>query len=136
MRTETAAPTVTPELAMQLVRPGQVELSADGRRVVFVAAPAFREKGEALRGRILAGDVDGQLEPVGSEDANHAVPRFSPDGSLLAYASDEGHAGRMTLRLDGRELGEIPGSVEDVAWSPDGSSLLVLAADLGADRAG
>jgi dipeptidyl aminopeptidase/acylaminoacyl peptidase len=35
-----------------------------------------------------------------------------------------------------RELGGIPGSVEDVSWAPDGSSLLVLAADLGADKAG
>ena len=34
------------------------------------------------------------------------------------------------------ELGEIPGSVEAIHWSPDGSHLLVLAADLGADRAG
>ena len=33
-------------------------------------------------------------------------------------------------------LGDIPGSVEDLQWSPDGGRLLVLAADLGSDRAG
>src|SRR3954454_5431485 len=126
MRAETAAPTVTPELVMQLVRPGQVELSADGRRIAYVAAPAFREKGEALRARILAGDVDGEHEPVGAEDANDGLPRFSPDGARLAHASDEGHAGRMSLRVDGEELGDIPGSVEEIAWAPDGSALLVL----------
>src|SRR4051812_10286830 len=136
MRAETAASTVTPELVMQLVRPAQVELSADGRRVAFVAAPAFREKGEALRARILAGEVGGTYEPVGAADANHGLPRFSPDGSRLAFASDQGHAGRMSLCVDESELGEIPGSVEEIAWSPDGSALLVLAADLGADRAG
>src|SRR4029077_11771868 len=38
--------------------------------------------------------------------------------------------------VDDREFGEIPGSVEDIHWSPDGARLLVLAADLGADRAG
>ena len=32
--------------------------------------------------------------------------------------------------------GEITGSVEEICWSPDGSRLLVLAADIGADRAG
>src|SRR5205085_259879 len=65
------------------------------------------------------------------------TPRFSPDGGALAYSSDEGHAGRMSVRLRGRgELGSIAGSVEDIRWAPDGSSLLVLAADLGSDRAG
>ena len=43
----------------------------------------------------------------------------------------------MSVWIDGRgELGEISGSVEDIQWSPDGRSLLVLAADLGSDRAG
>ena len=37
---------------------------------------------------------------------------------------------------DRGELGEIPGSVEDIRWSPDSRTLLVLAADLGSDRAG
>src|SRR3954469_951000 len=136
MRTETTAAAVTPELVMQLVRPGEVELPAAGRRVAFVAAPAFREKGEALRGRILAGPLGAAFEPGGEEDANHALPRFSPDGARLAYASDVGHSGRMSLWIDDRELGEIAGSVEEIVWAPDGGSLLVLAADLGADRAG
>ncbi len=43
----------------------------------------------------------------------------------------------MTVWVEGRgELGDIAGSVEDIQWSPDGSRLLVLAADLGSDRAG
>src|SRR4051812_48409943 len=114
MRAETAAATVTPELVMQLVRPGQAELSGDGRRVAFVAAPAFRKQGEALQGRILAGDVHGAFEPVGRADADHALPRFSPDGARLAYASDAGHSGRMSTWVDDRELGEIAGSVEEI----------------------
>jgi len=64
------------------------------------------------------------------------LPRFSPDGSRLAYASDRGHEGRMSLWVGDAELGEIPGSVEEISWSPDGAGLLALAADLGADRAG
>src|SRR5262249_28314792 len=64
------------------------------------------------------------------------LPRFAPDGTL-AYASDRGHAGRLSLWIQGRgELGDIPGSVEDLQWAPDSSALLVLAADLGSDRAG
>jgi len=130
--TTTTAGPVTPELVMELLRPGEVALSADGSRIAFVVAASFREKGKPVETRLWVGDVDGELQP----GEPGSLPRFSPDGSRLAYASDRGHEGRRSLWIDDHELGEIPGSVEDIQWSPDGARLLVLAADLGADRAG
>ncbi|HYX76423.1 MAG TPA: hypothetical protein VE757_04520, partial [Gaiellaceae bacterium] len=123
---------VTPELALRLKRLADVTLAPNGTRVAFAVTASFRERGSSIESRLWSGDVDGELRegPPGSH------PRFSPDGSRLAYASDEGHAGRLSLRIDGEELGDIPSSVEDLLWSPDGSRLLVLAADLGADMAG
>lgn len=123
---------VTPELTMQLLRPGEVALSPDGSRIAFAVAASFREQGKAIETRLWVGEVGGDLQPGEAG----AFPRFSPDGSRLAYASDRGHEGRLSLRVDDREFGEIPGSVEGVRWAPDGARLLVLAADLGADRAG
>src|SRR5947207_5998486 len=116
---------------MQLRRPTDLALSPDGFRLAYIVTPAFREKGEALESRLW---IDGA--PATEAGAADALPRFSPDGAL-AFASDRGHAGRMSVWIDGRgELGEIPGSVEDIQWAPDSRSLLVLAADLGSDRAG
>jgi dipeptidyl aminopeptidase/acylaminoacyl peptidase len=129
--TATAAP-VTPELVMQLLRPGEVALSADGTRIAAAVAPSFREQGKRIETRLWVGDVDGDLGP----GEPGSIPQFAPDGSRLAYASDKGHEGRLSIWIDGSELGEIPGSVEDIQWSPDGARLLVLVADLGADRAG
>jgi dipeptidyl aminopeptidase/acylaminoacyl peptidase len=123
---------VTPELTMQLLRPGEVALSPDGSRIAFAVSASFREKGKGIETRLWSGGVDGELQPGEAG----VLPRFSPDGARLAYASDRGHEGRHSVWVDGAELGEIPGSVEDIAWSPDGSRLLVLAADLGADMAG
>src|SRR6266545_555317 len=129
--TAPAAVKVTPELVMQLRRPTDLDLSPDGSRLAYIVAPSFRQKGQALESRLW---IDGA--PATEDGAADALPRFAPDGTL-AYASDHGHAGRMSLRIDGLgELGEIPGSVEDIRWSPDSRSLLVLAADLGSDRAG
>jgi len=134
MRIE-AAPDVerlTPEQLLELRRPVEVDVSADGSRVAFTVTPVTREKGKALETRLW---VDGA--PATEPGSADACPRFSPDGTRLAYASDLGHPGRMAARLHGSgELGSIAGSVEDLRWSPDGSQLLVLAADLGSDRAG
>jgi dipeptidyl aminopeptidase/acylaminoacyl peptidase len=128
----TSAEKVTPELVLELVRANEVALSPDGSRIAFAVSASYREQGKPLETRLWVGDVGGEL----TKGEPGALPAFSPDGSKLAFASDRGHEGRRSLRVDDRELGEIPGSVEDIHWSPDGSRLLVLAADLGADRAG
>jgi dipeptidyl aminopeptidase/acylaminoacyl peptidase len=132
MATTEKAQTVTPELVMELRRPDEVALSADGSRIAAVVKASFREKGKPIETRLWVGDVDGELEP----GSRGSIPRFSPDGSRLAFASDEGHEGRLSVWIDREEVGDIPGSVEEIHWSPDGTRLLVLAADLGADMAG
>jgi dipeptidyl aminopeptidase/acylaminoacyl peptidase len=122
---------LTPELLLKLRRPVDLALSPDGKRLAYVVSPAFREKGKAFETRLWIDDA-----PVTEAGAADALPRFAPDGTL-AYVSDRGHAGRMSLRIHERgELGEIPGSVEDIVWSPDSRTLLALAADIGSDRAG
>jgi dipeptidyl aminopeptidase/acylaminoacyl peptidase len=131
------ADALTVELLLEIRRPLEVELSPDGKRVAFTVSPVAKEREEGLETRLWLGDVDGALAPLGETGATEGLPRFSPDGSELAFVSDSDHPGRMSLRLQGRgELGSIAGSVEGINWSPDGRSLLVLAADLGSDRAG
>ncbi len=132
-----AAAELTIERALELQRPNEVELSPDGRRVAFTVSPVAKEKGKGLETRLWLGEIDAENAPLTAGGATDGLPRFSPDGTQLAFASDRGHTGRMSLWIDGRgEVGSIAGSVEDIHWSPDGRSLLVLAADLGSDRAG
>src|SRR4051812_33644794 len=106
------------QLLLDLQRPRDVVLSADGTRVAYVVSPAYREKGQPLRSRLWAGAVDGEMAAVGDESASCALPRFSPDGSRIAFASDAGHAGRMSLHLDDLgEIGTVAGSVEEILWA-------------------
>jgi dipeptidyl aminopeptidase/acylaminoacyl peptidase len=129
---------VTIERLQAVRRPVEVEISPQGTQVAFTVSPVAKERGGVFSaGLWLLRDLDSELIAIGEAGSSHALPRFSADGAQLAYSSDADHRGRMSLQLDGRgELGSIKGSVEDIRWSPDSRSLLVLAADVGSDRAG
>jgi dipeptidyl aminopeptidase/acylaminoacyl peptidase len=109
---------VTPELVMELLGPSEVALSADGLRIAFGVSATFREQGKLIETRLWTGEVDGELRPGEAG----TLPRFSPDGSRLAFASDRGHQGRKSLWVDDRELGEVAGSVEDMLVPPQPTS--------------
>jgi Tol biopolymer transport system component len=86
---------------MELLRPSEVALSPDGSRIAFGVSASFREQGKPIESRLWTGDVDGELRPGEAG----TLPRFSPDGSRLAFASDRGHQGRRSLWVDDREFG-------------------------------
>jgi hypothetical protein len=109
---------VTPELIMELLRPSEVALSSDGSRIAFGVSASFREQGKLIETRLWTGDVDGELQPGEAG----TLPRFSPDGSRLAFASDRGAPGAPIAPVDDRELGEVAGSVEDMLVPPKPTS--------------
>jgi dipeptidyl aminopeptidase/acylaminoacyl peptidase len=85
---------------------------------------------------------DGALRALTSGGGSAKAGRFAPDGSSLAFLSDRAKAEVFQLYLlaDG-ELGEaqaapaVPGTVEFLAWSPDGTRILLGVAGLGAEVA-
>ena len=116
--------------------------SPDGRRVAFTGT-----KLEALEGvpagRVCVADVEtATFEVLTAGPNDDRFPRWSPDGSTLAYLSDRAERGRFQLYLlsSGR-LGEavaapaVEGTVEYLAWSPDGGSILLGSAGAGAELA-
>src|SRR5947207_3475078 len=85
---------------------------------------------------------DSALRALTSGGGSAKAGRLAPDGSSLAFLSDRAKAGMFQLYLlaDG-QLGEarpapaVPGSVEYLAWSPDGTRILLGVAGLGAELA-
>ena len=85
---------------------------------------------------------DGALRALTSGGGSAKAARFAPDGSSLAFLSDRAKAEVFQLYLlaDG-QLGEarpapaVPGTVEYLAWSPDGTRILLGIAGLGAEMA-
>lgn len=137
----TAGPPLTVEALLDLHRPTEAVISANGRRVAIAVLDPVPTAPAVPRGGIWISEDGAPIERLTVTAGLDAHPRWSPDGSELAFASDSGHPGRMSLYVmpeGGHEplpLGEIAGSVEQIAWSQDGASLLVLAADPGLDTA-
>jgi len=85
---------------------------------------------------------DGALRALTTGGGSAKAARLSPDGSSLAFLSDRATAEVFQLYLlaDG-QLGEawsapvVPGTVEYLAWSPDGTRILLGVAGPGAEMA-
>jgi dipeptidyl aminopeptidase/acylaminoacyl peptidase len=69
------------------------------------------------------------------------LPRVSSDGSRIALVAQNEHRSHESiLLLSGeslvQEAPELHGLIEDIQWSPNGESLLIVLAGFGADLAG
>jgi dipeptidyl aminopeptidase/acylaminoacyl peptidase len=113
----------------------------DGR-IAFTVSRGWTEPGKSESSHIWVAAADGSdCRQVTRGPGVDTMPAWSPDGRALAFASDRGHEGRMSVHLltaggEAEPIGDVAGSVESIAWDASGGRLLVLAADPGSDRAG
>ena len=112
--------------------PAQFAVAPDGRTLAFALHATVDDDGRHFRSELWSGGIDG---PAVRLTDGHAAA-WSPDGTRLAFLSDRitpGHTLPYTLVIGGepRLAATLHGSAESVAWSRDGTTLLVLAADPG-----
>ena len=115
------------------------DLSVDhlGGSIAAAVFPAHSEAGAGYASRIWRVSLGaGDAEQLTFGPGTDAMPRCSPVNGLLAFASNQPLAGRMSLFLlrpggEPEPLGAIEGAVQDAAWSSDGSTIVALAVDEG-----
>ncbi len=103
------------------------QAAPDGKSVVYERR-AFDIQTDSTRINIWSVGIDGSNHrPVLSGKAQYRMPRFSPDGSRMAYVSSfEGKTQIYVRWLDTGETARVtdleytPGAIE---WSPDGSQI-------------
>ena len=121
-------------------RVADLVVTTDASRIVMTGS--VYEELDGLPRTALYEVRDGALHALTSGGGSAKAARLAPDGSSLAFLSDRAkpEVFQLYLLAEG-QLGEarpapaVPGTVEYLAWSPDGTRILLGVAGLGADMA-
>lgn len=104
-----------------------VEISPDGQRIVYVRS-SYDIMTDKARANLWVVNSDGTgHRPLRSDAHNHRSPRWSPDGSRIAYVSDaEGSAQLFVRWMDSGQTALLTNLTQgpgNLAWSPDGKRI-------------
>jgi dipeptidyl aminopeptidase/acylaminoacyl peptidase len=155
MSTENVAMTpalrpLTPEDVLAFKELDDVQISPDGALIAFVVGDAFKTDTKSAKSQIWVVPVEpgprtpdesrghdegGEARPFTTGPHADNTPRWSPDGTKLAFLSDRLEDGKPQIYLldraggEARKLADLPSSPADLAWSPDGTTLGFLMED-------
>ena len=103
------------------------QISPDGRTIAYVRKSNDIMTDKA-RSTIWLVDVGtGQQHPLLAGSGSYFSPRWSPDGSRLAYVAADGSSPQLFVRWmssgESARITQLPQSPSSIAWSPDGRRL-------------
>ncbi|HEV2148634.1 MAG TPA: S9 family peptidase [Longimicrobiaceae bacterium] len=127
---------LTPEQVTSLRTVSSTAMSPDGRLVAFTVTAtrdSAEERGNAYTELYVVPAAGGEPRAVVSRPRSASLPRWSPDGSTLAFiARLEGNSHSQVYGVpaaggEPRPLTTAAGTVESFRWSPDGRSIAYTA---------
>jgi dipeptidyl aminopeptidase/acylaminoacyl peptidase len=124
---------LSPEHFLELRTVQDPQFSPDGQRVAFVVSEPL--KGEKRIRHIWMFDKkSGAARQFTYSEKTETTPRWSPDGTQLAFLSNRGGDEQQiyVLSMTGGEAAPVTkgkASVSAFAWSPDGQSIAYIAPD-------
>lgn len=131
---------MTAEDLFRIAWVSDARLSPDGRTVAFTVTRLDQEADD-YRSRIwTVPAAGGEPRRFTAGDGKDSAPRWSPDGTRVAFVSDRA-GGRPQLYVidagggEARRLTDVPQGVSGPLWSPDGAWLLVTLRTGGGDDA-
>jgi dipeptidyl aminopeptidase/acylaminoacyl peptidase len=117
------------------------QIAPNGTEVVFVVADFWKDDTKYPKSSIWIAHTNGiETRPFTSGPRTDKMPRWSPDGQRIAFLSDRVEDGKFQIYMVPREGGEAQalvktkGSVNDLAWSPDGTCIAYLMQDSEGDE--
>jgi len=124
-----------------LTRLSEVQVSPDGHTVMVVVARADPAQNRYSRSLVAIDVANGDSRTISNRN-DISSPRWSPRGDRVAFLAHDdatGHTQAFVLPARGGEAHRVtamPQDVERLAFSPDGDSLAIIAADAPAVREG
>lgn len=131
-QTVTTLPFMNVEDLLQLQIPGDPRLSPDGHHITFTIQSGDKNSNRSYSTIWLA-STDRSTRPRQITGGTHFdfAPRWSPDGTTLAFLSDrEGSIQLFLLPMEGgeaRQITHLSQNISEYSWRPDGQALLVHA---------
>lgn len=124
-----------------LVEASDPRVSPDGQRIAVVVATVDLD-GNQYRSRVWLAEGLGEPRPLTAGADRDCRPRWSPDGSRLAFVSHRDETGSTLHVMPINGPGEVvqvavwPEEIEELAWSPGGDRLAFTARRRDEDRYG
>jgi dipeptidyl aminopeptidase/acylaminoacyl peptidase len=121
----------------RIVTPGDPQFSPDGHSVAFVVTRVNLKENRYDSDIDLFDVASGAIHPLTFERRGIAQPRWSPDGTQIAFlanASADKDAKRQIWVLpirggDARRVTDSSQSVQQFAWNPDGTTFAFVTSD-------
>lgn len=107
-----------------LGRVSDPQISPQGDKVAFVVTFMDEDENKSNSDIYLAAVKDGQVRKLTNSPAGDSQPRFSPDGSFIAFASSRSGKSQVwiipTFGGEARQLTRLSTGASSPLWSPDG----------------
>ena len=126
---------ITPADILRLRNVSDPQVSPDGEWVAYAVSSVDSLKDKRDSDVHMVRWDGSRMVRLTATTARESQPRWSPDGRYLAFVSARAEADEAQIWLLERAGGEaqlltsLPEGVDDYAWSPDGSRLVVVSQD-------
>ena len=131
----TAAPAFQLSDLQKIVNLGEPQVSPDGKRVAVIVSTPDWKADKSKQEIDLVDTTSGARRVLTWKREGVSSPRWSPDGTQLAFIADDAETKQGQLYVmpmdggDAQRITEIKRGVDSFSWSPDGKQIAFVSED-------